>query len=129
MSRWQVPLCGARCVKYGGILGFTIPDKVYLNFDTVNVHSMHRFMGLTRTGDPRKLLLDPTVAISADMFAVPKDIRDWYDATDWQILEVEEDESRRRTQSVMTAAQMMGVANGGQQATASGAYSLPLSFD
>lgn len=107
MRRWQLPLCGGHCIKYGLSLGTTIPDKVYLDLTRTKFGVPYRFMGLTRTGDPRKLFIDADAPISSDMFKVHDDLLAWYDSPDWKGLEVEEDPSQRRVQGLLNAAQVI----------------------
>ena len=86
LTRWQIPLCGGCCSKFGMSLGITVTQKVYLDLSDVKFGSQYRWMGLTRTGEPWDVFLSRSAAISADMFCVHEDILDWYDTPDWVCL-------------------------------------------
>ena len=126
LTRWQIPLCGGRCIKFGMSLGITVSQKVFLDFSDVKYGSQYRFMGLTRTGEPYDVFLSRSAAISADMFCVHQDILDWYDSSDWVCLTVPQDESIRRTQDVVTMAGLEASAASRRIQKARAKWSAPL---
>lgn len=99
-----MPLCGGRCIKYGLSLGCTVPVDVFLDLSVKFGAGLKRFMGLTRTGDPRKLYIDNEVPISKDMFKVHDDILAWYDSKDWVRPRVETDPRVKRVQGLLNVA-------------------------
>ena len=109
MSRWGIPLCGGRCIKFGLSLGSTIPDSDFVHLDLTRAKfgGTQRAMGLMRHGDPSHVFIDDAAPISADMFKVADAVIQWYDGPDWRELVVEANPSRKRVQGIISASDVL----------------------
>jgi hypothetical protein len=99
LERYQIPLAGGRAIKFGMSLGCEAPGNVYLDLSSGSgTSATHPFMGLTRHGDPHKVLISRESAVGPDTFMVPEPVRDWYgakgSAVPWRGLAISRNESR-----------------------------------
>ena len=124
LQRWQLPLCGGRCIRFGQALGCTFGDDVFCDFSNASKCGTQRFMGVTRKGDPRHLFFDLDTPIAPDMFKVPDDILEWYDSAEWIALHVPLDVRRQRVQTL----QHVATVPIGQDAEVHERFPLPLAF-
>lgn len=96
LRRVALPLVSGHAVRFGLSLGCTLEAGMHLfmNLSGAREDGTSPFMGLTRHGDLERVYFDADTPISADMFAVPQAVREFFESPDWVEVAVPADPAR-----------------------------------
>ena len=125
MDRMMLPLCNGRAVKFGLSLGCEVSGDVFINLSKIKELNTHAFMSMSRTGDPRHLIIDKDTPLTPTMFAAPEHTLDWFEGAGptplfgaWTSLAIVRSAARARVNGLAHASKVMTTLRAGPGAPA-----------